>query len=263
VRYYLDLYFAGWQNLLKTMSQYRADFMIMSISALIHDGATLLFIDVIFNNVRDIQGWGFSEVVFIYGLMITTRSVWNSFLDVPHRIHRYVHSGELDGLLVKPPSVLFHIVLQTGFNPSAFGRIVVGVVALVIAMGGLDVSVAWWWFLYLPLVVISGSLLMFGAYLMLACLSFWFTNVQSLLATVAWCAQLGQFPATIYALPIKFLLTWVLPFAMLGFYPAAFLLRGDEYRVYGLVAPLIGLVFFGLGLLTWRVAIRHYQSTGS
>ncbi len=263
MRYYWDLYQTSWQLLLKSMSQYRSDFLIMATSALIHDGATLLFIDVIFNNVRDIQGWSFYEVVFIYGLMITTRSVWNSFLDVPHRIHWYVRQGSLDGLLVRPPSVLFQIATQSGYNPSAFGRIVVGVVAILIALRGLDVTVASWWAIYVPLVVISGALLMFGAYMMLACLSFWFTNVHSLLATVAWCAQLGQFPATIYALPIRFVLTWVLPFAMLGFYPAAFLLRGNEYRVYGLVAPLMGVVFLGLGLLTWRYAIRHYQSTGS
>jgi ABC-2 type transport system permease protein len=55
----------------------------------------------------------------------------------------------------------------------------------------------------------------------------------------------------------------VLPYAMLGFYPTAFLLRGGEYRPYGLLAPLMGFIFFGASQLVWRVAIRRYQSTGS
>jgi ABC-type uncharacterized transport system permease subunit len=43
----------------------------------------------------------------------------------------------------------------------------------------------------------------------------------------------------------------------------AFLLRGDAYRFYGLLALVIGWVFLGLALAFWRVTIRHYQSTGS
>jgi ABC-type uncharacterized transport system permease subunit len=50
---------------------------------------------------------------------------------------------------------------------------------------------------------------------------------------------------------------------MIGFYPVAFLLRGDAYRLYGLLALMVGWVFLGLALALWRIAIRHYQSTGS
>jgi ABC-type protease/lipase transport system fused ATPase/permease subunit len=34
-------------------------------------------------------------------------------------------------------------------------------------------------------------------------------------------------------------------------------------RFYGLLALVMGWVFLGLALAFWRVAIRHYQSTGS
>jgi ABC-2 type transport system permease protein len=75
--------------------------------------------------------------------------------------------------------------------------------------------------------------------------------------------QFGRFPITIFGPALQFLLTWVFPFAMIGFYPVAFLLRGDAYRLYGLLALMVGWVFLGLALALWRVAIRHYQSTGS
>ena len=145
MRYDLGSYQTSWQLLLKSMSQYRSDFLIMATSALIHDGATLLFIDVIFNNVRDIQGWSFYEVVFIYGLMITTRAYGTPSSTCRIASIGNVRQGSLDGLLVRPPSVLFQIATQSGYNPSAFGRIVVGVVAILIALRGLDVTVASWW----------------------------------------------------------------------------------------------------------------------
>jgi hypothetical protein len=50
---------------------------------------------------------------------------------------------------------------------------------------------------------------------------------------------------------------------MIGVYPAAFLLRGEAYRFYGLLALAMGWVFPGLALAFWRVSLHHYQSIGS
>ncbi len=80
---------------------------------------------------------------------------------------------------------------------------------------------------------------------------------------ISWLSDFATFPVAIYPLPIQLLLTWVLPYAMAGFYPAAYLLRRDEYKVYGLMAPLMGFILLGVALLIWRFAIRRYQSTGS
>ncbi len=263
MRYYWDLYVNYWRLFLKLLAQYRADVAIMISAALLHEGAMLLFIDIIFSNIQQLRGWTFAEVLMIYGLTVAIRSLWNVLLDVPHRIHWYVQLGRLDYLLVRPSGTLFQIAGESGLNPTASGRVVIGIAAFVIGVREQGAAVEWWWALYLPAVVISGVLLFFSIFLLLACPSFWFTNVNSLLTTFAWTAQLGQFPITIFGPVLQFLLTWVIPFAMVGFYPVAFLLRGEAYRVYGLLALVVGWVFLGLALATWRIAIRHYQSTGS
>jgi ABC-2 type transport system permease protein len=126
-----------------------------------------------------------------------------------------------------------------------------------------ELQLPWWGALYLPLAVISGALIMFSMQLLISCLNFWFTNAIPVLSTATWMYQFGQYPVTIFALPLRLILTWVLPYAMMGFYPAAFLLRGGEYRLYGLLVPLMALLFLGLALSAWRVGLRHYQSTGS
>ncbi|MEZ4684393.1 MAG: ABC-2 family transporter protein [Caldilineaceae bacterium] len=261
--YYADLYLTYLRNLVRLMGQYRADFLIMLTASLIHDGSTLLLLTIIFTNIRQLQGWSFHEMLLIYGLSVTTRSLWNTFLDVPHRIQWYVRGGLLDTVLVRPPALLFQIAAEHGINPPAFGRVLVGLAAIVIALTNLPVTVAWWWFLYLPLVIVSGVLIQFSVGMILASLSFWFTNVQSLLTTTFWLTGFGQYPVHIFAWPLQFLLTWIFPVAMMGFFPAAFLLRGDEYRFWGLLAPFMGFFFLAVALSVWRVALRHYQSTGS
>jgi len=261
--YYVDLYFTYVRCLLKAWSQYRADFAITFVSSILHVGSRLVFLTVIFANIHQLEGWSFHEILLIWGLMITATNVANTFLDVPHRILGYIRRGDMDRLLVRPPAPLFQIAGEGGLTLPALGRILVGLAAILTALTALPDQLPWWGVLYLPLTIISGALIMFSVQLLMACLSFWFINTFSLMQTMAWMNQFGQYPVSIFALPLQFLFTWVLPYAMMGFYPAAFLLRGAEYRLYGLLAPLMSFGFFGVSQLVWRVAIRRYQSTGS
>jgi len=259
--YYADLYWTYFRLLLKAWSQYQADFAISFVSSSLHDGATLIFLTGVFANIHQLEGWSFEELLLIWGLAVITTNLANGLFDVPHRIHGYIRHGALDRLLVRPPALLFQIAGESGFTLPALGRVVIGMAAILTVLP--ELQLPWWGMLYLPLAIVGGVLTMFSVQLLVACLNFWFISAQSLLTTVTWMNRYGQYPVSIFALPFRLLLTWVLPYAMMGFYPAAFLLRRGAYRLYGLLAPLTGLVFFGMALLTWRVALRRYQSTGS
>jgi len=261
--YYLDLYFTYARLVLKAWSQYRADFAITFVSSILHDGATFIFLTVIFTNIRELEGWSFHEMLLIWGLAVTSRNLANSLLDVPHRIYWYILEGDMDRLMVRPPDPLFQMTGESGITLPALGRVLIGATAIVTALTGLADKLPWWGAFYLPLAIISGALIHFSVQLLMACLSFWFINTISLMQTMSWMYQFGQYPISIFALPLQFLFTWVLPYAMMGFYPTAFLLRGDAYLHYGLLVPLMGPIFLGLSLSLWRVAIQRYQSTGS
>ena len=261
--FYADLYLTYFRFTWKSRAQYRVGFAVTLVCSIIGTGAQLAFLTLIFANVRQLEGWSFDETLLIWGLMVTATNLANSLLDVPHRIHFYVRSGGMDRLLVRPLALLFQIAGENGITLQALSRVLIGVAAILTALVTLHDRLPWWTALYLPLTLVSGMFIMFSVQLLLACLTFWFVNTFSLMQTVTWMNQFGQYPVTILALPLRFLFTWVIPYAMMGFYPAAFLLRGDEYRLYGLLAPLMGFVLLGLALLVWRWAIRHYQSTGS
>jgi ABC-2 type transport system permease protein len=261
--YYADLYLTYFRLTWKARSQYRVSFAITLVCSIVGTGAQLAFLTLIFANVRQFEGWSFDEMLLIWGLMVTATHLANSLLDIPHRISSYVQGGNLDRLLVRPPTPLFQIAGEGGITLQALSRVMIGVAAILTALVTLQDKLPWWTVFYLPLAVTSGMLIMFSVQLILACLTFWFVNTFSLMQTIGWMNQFGQYPVTILTLPLRFLLTWVVPYAMMGFYPAAFLLRGDEYRSYGLLAPLMGFLLLGLSLLVWRASVRRYQSTGS
>jgi ABC-2 type transport system permease protein len=77
----------------------------------------------------------------------------------------------------------------------------------------------------------------------------------------------AEYPLTIYPTGVRWLLTFVLPFALITYYPAERLLGRNEtgalLPVLSLAAVPAGLLFLGIAGLVWRAGVRHYQSTGS
>ena len=261
--YYGGLYWTYLGIFVKRLAQYRADFGVMLVTTALRSGMTLLFIGIIFTRVRQLQGWSFGEVLLIFGILSLASALSTLLLDMPYAIPAYVQSGRFDILLIRPAPPLFQLLGERGFQTSMIGSVPVALAVTVYALSRPDVHPHAWWALYLPLIVLTSTILFTSIVLLLACLAFRFTSVNNALYPVTWTAQFGQYPVTIYAPPIQFVLTWIVPYAMAGFYPAAFLLRGGHYRVYGLLAPLMGLLFALLSLAVWRVASRGYQSTGT
>ena len=263
LRYYLDLYGTYLRLGLKTLAQYRADFAIMVVSTAITSGATLLFLSVLFGKITQLQGWSFYEVVLIYGLVSVSGGLNGVFLNMPHALWGYLLRGRLDVLLLRPARPLFQLFGEQCLNPMAAGGLVVGLAIVPVALARLDLAFRVWWLLYIPLVVISGAVLAFSIYLILACMTFWFTTAGALMIPLGYIPEFARYPLSIYGRPIQFVLTWVLPYAMAGLFPAGFLLGKEGYRGYGLLSPLMGWLFLGLALCVWSVAVRRYKSTGT
>lgn len=261
--YYLDLYGAYARHRLKVLAQYRADFGIMIASTTIRDGLTLLFLGVIFRQTPALRGWTFDEVLLIYGLGSLAGCLNTTLFELPHAVSWYIQQGRLDTLLVRPPRPLFQLLGETCLNPIAAGGFVVAIGVIVVVLARLGQPFQSWWPTYIALAAISGALLQFSVTLIFACLSFRFTSVSSLLIVLGYLPEYARYPLAIYARPIAFTLTWILPYAMAGVYPAGFLLDKDGYRLYGLIAPLIGWLFLGLALAVWSAAVRGYKSTGT
>ncbi|HLO01727.1 MAG TPA: ABC-2 family transporter protein, partial [Symbiobacteriaceae bacterium] len=62
---------------------------------------------------------------------------------------------------------------------------------------------------------------------------------------------------------LRILLTWVLPFAFVGFYPAAYFLRPQAYWLWAAATPLMGIALFGAAVLIWRAGLKRYHGAGS
>jgi len=242
---------------------YRADFWAGLISDLFHHASTLVVLLVLFSHIPHIKGWNREEMLFIYGyfllpfsLFLTTSANYWEFSD------RYVVKGELDRLLIRPLPVLFQLMLEE-IELEAFFGFPVGVALMAYSASRLGLAWGALDFLALGILVLAGTLLYHGVFLLLASLAFWAEGKTGLMPLVWNLNAYGRYPIEIYRGGLRFLLTWVLPLAFVGFIPAASFLRPRDWAPLAALTLPVSLAFFGLGLLGWRAGLRRYRGTGS
>ncbi len=256
----------GWLfflQMIKARLEYRADFIIECLVAMLRQASGLMVVAVIFSNIPALKSWSREEVFFVYGFAMTAQALFESFADAFYRFsRRYIMGGEFDRILLRPLNPLWQILLEN-FNFEFLPDFILGVLILCISGYSLPqppgASELLCLFIQLP----SAILVLAGVFLSLASASFWLEDRMGLLPPFYNLLEFGRYPITIYNPTIRFLLTWILPYGFVAFYPASGLLGHDEYRAFFWSTPIAGMISMLIGVSFFKLGIKHYRSTGT
>lgn len=260
--FYLSL---GWDYLktyIKIRLSYRADLIVEILSDLLFQGVNLFFLLVVFLHTNLLDGWTESQMLFVYGYFMVPYGIFTCVFNLWNFTERYIVKGEMDRILTRPAYNLVQLVLENLDPPSLAGS-VVGLVIMAWTWPSLDIGFAW----YDPLVfvvLVLGSILVYaGIYMTFTAISF-FTDAPTGILPLVWNIQnYGRYPVTIYNRIITVLLTGILPFAFVGFYPAAYFLDRADWGIIALLTPAVGVLFFSLSLWFWNFGVSRYRGAGS
>lgn len=247
----------------KARLAYRADFWAGLLSDLIYQAANLLFIVIVFSQVPLLRGWSREEIIFIYGYFLLPYSLFNAtaanLWDFPDR---YIVKGEMDRVLTRPLHSLFQVLLET-VDLEAFLGAVTGTGLLVWSAWQLQLDLRWYDLPVLLVMVLGSAAVYLGIYVALAAVAFW-TDARTGLVPLMWnLNSYGRYPVEIYRGWLRFLLTWVLPLAFAGFYPAAWFLRRESWGTFAALTPLVGGLVLFLGIRIWNSGVSRYRGAGS
>jgi ABC-2 type transport system permease protein len=246
---------------LKARLEYKGDFLIQLVFLLLEQAAWLVFVWTLFLHVPDIHGWGFWEVVFLYGLATIPLGLTTLFFEGGWRLPGIIHMGELDRLLIRPIDPIVQVFsLDVGIH--GISNVVLGSWILIQAGFHLSERLPWWSFFYVLIIIVCSTIIHASVLLLTASVSFWVDNAgTSIPFMVKQVAEYSRFPLSLYPQFLSNLITWILPFAFTGFIPASFLLgHGKEWL--GLVTPLVAFATFILTRTIFRFGLHRYESTG-
>jgi ABC-2 type transport system permease protein len=136
-------------------------------------------------------------------------------------------------------------------------------VALVVK-SSLALAIAWTPLkvLLLLVAVISGGFIFIALNLLTCTAAFWIVDSVPVTRLVFDNHLFAQYPLSIYPKAIGILLTWVVPYGLASFYPAAFLLD-RELGWLAWLAPLAAALLLYLGYRFFQFGLRHYSGTGT
>ena len=259
---YLSLYRLLLTQRFKALMEYRANFIIGAASTIFLQASSILAIWVVMQQVPTLNGWTYDEVLLVYGLITLAKSINHMFADNLWTLGRvYIRSGGFDRFLVRPIDPLFHL-LADRFCQDGVGNFLVG--AALVIKSSISLQIAWTPLkaLMLLVAVVSGGLIFIALNLLTCTAAFWIVDSVPVTRLVFDNHLFAQYPLSIYPKAIGILLTWVVPYGLASFYPAAYLLGRDLGWVAWL-APLAAAVLLFLGYRFFQFGLRHYSGTGT
>jgi ABC-2 type transport system permease protein len=247
---------------MKARLAYRLDLIVKFITDLFSQSFNLVFIIVVFAHTKQLGGWNQAEVIFIYGYFLLPWAIFGTFFNLWSFNDRYIIKGELDRVLTRPVHSLLQIIMES-MTPESLIGVITGLAVMGYGASQLDLVWAWYDPPLMILFVLGGVLVYGGIFISLTSISLYTdskTDIQPIVFNVS---NYGRYPVNIYNRIVQFVLTWILPFAFVGFYPASFLLDRGDWRIYAYLTPIVGIVYFAIAVMLWNRGIRHYRGAGN
>lgn len=260
---YMKLYLKFLQQYIKTLIEYRADFILGLVGFVLVQFVGVIFIQLIFNSIPTLQGWNFYEILFIYGFAQIPRGIDHVFTDYLWIFSwKTIVQGEFDKYLVRPLNPLFQVISEK-FQPDGFGEIIIGSILLITSWINLGIEVTISKLLTLIVVILFATLIYTSIKLAVTSLAFWVKFAQSYMFMAYQLSSFVKYPITIYPFGIRFIVTFLIPFAFTGYYPGAYFLGRENFVQGILLTCLIAVVAFIIAYRIWVIGISKYESTGS
>ncbi|MGH9041922.1 MAG: ABC transporter permease [Acidimicrobiia bacterium] len=250
----------------KSRAEYNTDFVVLVLGVTVLNAVDVALLVVLLNRFEELGGWSVWEVAFLYSMYLAALGVENTFMLHLTDIEDHIKDGTLDQMLVRPSSALVQM-LGKEISQKDVAHIVLGAVGLWVSAGHLDVTWGAAHWLAIAGYVLCGAAVLAGVVLSIASIAFWTTRSRVFLYGTGEIQEVVQhYPAHVFGRWFLGLVTFLLPFAAINFYPVAALLAKDPegfLPLAGAIPPVAAAVTVGVGATIWRRGIRVYQSTGS
>ncbi|QJC50930.1 hypothetical protein HGI30_04710 [Paenibacillus albicereus] len=249
----------------RSSMQYRFNFWFGTIASAVIASVEFAMLAVILTRFGAIQGWTLAESAYLYAVLVLAKALYRSLASDVHHLEKYLVSGDLDGLLLRPVPVL--LALMTRNFSVRLGETLLGGSLLAYSLTALAREGAIQLWIVLPLtlaVVLNGALLLFGIGLATAAIGFWLTRIEVLQNMTEDAAHTAiRYPLSIYPGWLKTLLSTALPVAFVNYWPAMHLIKGDGGGWTLALAAAASAAALAVGGWLWSRGLRSYQSTGS
>ena len=220
---------------------------------------------VIFYNFSEIGSWNQNETLFMMTTSWLSYSFSCFFFWSPMKdMGELVRTGKLDLYLCRPISPMVYLILeqfQYTFLPRLFFAFAFWLYSL------RRISVIWTPkdVIYYVISMLSAFVIYSSITVITGSVSFWAIKSEAIVSLLTnnnyGLKNFSDYPITIYGKGTSVLLTFIIPYALTGYYPVAHLLNKPvPFPVAEYISPVSALLIALISSLVWKTGLKRYES---
>ncbi|RIK57155.1 MAG: ABC transporter permease [Chloroflexi bacterium] len=242
--------------------QYRTNFWTNLLQSILGLATAMGGLGVIFLHTDTLAGWRPAELAALVGIFYIMRGAIRAIIQPSMEAFMdSVRKGTLDFVLTKPEDAQLLVSIQRVSLWSVLD-VLLGLGVVAVALTSLGAQIGLGQLVAFTLALITGSVIVYSFYVVLATCAFWFIKIENILVIFQSLYQAGLWPVGIYPQTLQIILTFLVPVAFAVTVPA-------EAAVGRLSPPTLWLAM-GLAVLLfvvarrfWHFGIRHYSGASA
>ncbi len=257
---YLKTWFLFSKISFNTAFQSRLSTLLFVLAKFLRFGFFLFFIFVLLSETKGIAGYSIWQVTLFYGSFSLIDSLSQFLLREVYRFRDYIIRGNFDFILVKPISPLFRSLFG-GSDILDVPMIFISLVLIFLAISNLSNLTIFGIISYLILFT-NALIIALSFHIFILAFGVISTDIENSIFIYRDLTNMGRFPIDIYIEPLRSLITFVIPVAIMTSFPVKALL--------GMLSPglfIIAFVWsFGslfLSIWFWKLSLKRYSSASS
>lgn len=224
---------------LSSSMEYRTSFLIQTFGMVLNNASFIFFWWILFENVQNIGGYGFNEVMMLWAISSTSFGLTFVLFGNLRRISEMIFNGELDPYLLQPKDVLVNII-SSRTVVSAWGDVFYGMILFLVIYGFDMGSFLLFLFFNITATLIFSSILIFAN-----SLTFYMGNSQGIVGLVfEFMITFSIYPEGIYKGFAKFIIYSILPSAFVSLIPVRLIVGFSWKWFLILIIVVIAWVIF-------------------
>lgn len=244
------------------MMQYKSSFILTMIGQFLVSFNVFLGIYFMFQRFSSVKGFSYSEVLLCFSIMLMEFSLAECYARGFDAFAGMVKRGEFDRVMVRPRNEILQ-VLGSKFELTRIGRMLQAVVMFVYGIMNSDIQWTFSKVITVVFMLLGGTALFTGIFLIYAALCFFtLDGLEFMNVFTDGAREYGKYPVGIYGKRMLQFCTFVVPYALVQYYPLLYLLDRRMNGIY-VFMPLLAFLFLIPSYALWRFGVRHYKSSGS
>ena len=242
--------------------QYRLDFVIEGVLALLWMAVALVPVLVVFGARLEVAGWTFPEMLLVLGWFVALKGFLEGAISPSlMNVVEHIRKGTLDFVLLKPVDAQL-LVSLTRIEPwrcvDLFGALAIFVYAFRKlghwpSAGGVALALV---------LLLAALVVLYSIAILVVSIAFFAVRVDNLLYLFQSTFDVARWPISVFRGFLAVVFTYVLPLALMTTYPALALL--GKLTMQTAMGGLAGTVVFALvARAIWRASIGRYTSASS